>query len=369
MKDIIFVADLYANEILGGAELVNEELILLLESKGYNVSRLRLHKAQQLSVNVLKASKNTTYIFGSMTTLREDVKREIQSGGYQYIIYEHDHKYLNTRDPSPYKDYKAPAPQLVNEDFYNAASLVVCQSKLHEAAVKINLPEANTTNLGSSLWSDRFFQEVSKIEVNKTKNAAIVASDNQVKNVQQAIEYCENNNITYEIISAPTPLELTKKLADFEYLVFFPSVLESFCRVVVEAKMVGCKIITNHLLGASSEEWFRSNASDIIEEMRHAKKKTFRTLEPFLGGTKNSEQSHFKIIVPFYNAEKWISKCIKSIAQQKYQNYHCVLVDDASTDLSAQKAQEEIEGNPHFSLIKNVHNNLKDMILKYQGLN
>ena len=38
------------------------------------------------------------------------------------------------------------------------------------------------------------------------------------------------------------------------------------------------------------------------------------------------------IIVPVYNCEKYIGKCIKSIQKQTYSNWNLILVDDGSTD-------------------------------------
>jgi len=38
------------------------------------------------------------------------------------------------------------------------------------------------------------------------------------------------------------------------------------------------------------------------------------------------------IIIPFYNVENQIQECIEGILQQTYQNFHLVLVNDASTD-------------------------------------
>lgn len=41
------------------------------------------------------------------------------------------------------------------------------------------------------------------------------------------------------------------------------------------------------------------------------------------------------VIVPFYNAEKYINRCIESIVNQKYSNLEIILVDDGSDDNSA----------------------------------
>jgi glycosyltransferase involved in cell wall biosynthesis len=41
------------------------------------------------------------------------------------------------------------------------------------------------------------------------------------------------------------------------------------------------------------------------------------------------------IIVPVYNAEKFIHKCVDSISSQTYTDYELILVDDGSTDNSA----------------------------------
>ena len=44
--------------------------------------------------------------------------------------------------------------------------------------------------------------------------------------------------------------------------------------------------------------------------------------------------NHFKIIVPLYNVEKWIKRCLRSIKLQTYKNFECIIIDDISTDNS-----------------------------------
>lgn len=38
------------------------------------------------------------------------------------------------------------------------------------------------------------------------------------------------------------------------------------------------------------------------------------------------------VIVPAYNVEVYITKCIKSIINQKYKNIEILIIDDGSTD-------------------------------------
>ena len=64
----------------------------------------------------------------------------------------------------------------------------------------------------------------------------------------------------------------------------------------------------------------------------------------------------FNIIIPLYNAEKWISRCLKTVKAQDYENYRVAIVNDCSTDDSASIIEREIKGNDRFSLITTEEN-------------
>lgn len=49
-----------------------------------------------------------------------------------------------------------------------------------------------------------------------------------------------------------------------------------------------------------------------------------------------NNQHLISVIVPVYNVEKYVRKCIESITKQEYQNLQIILIDDGSTDSSGQ---------------------------------
>lgn len=46
------------------------------------------------------------------------------------------------------------------------------------------------------------------------------------------------------------------------------------------------------------------------------------------------ENIKFSIIIPAYNAQRWISECVKSLINQTYDNFEIIIIDDGSTDLT-----------------------------------
>ncbi len=61
----------------------------------------------------------------------------------------------------------------------------------------------------------------------------------------------------------------------------------------------------------------------------------------------------FSIVVPVYNAEKYLHECIKSVLNQTYKGYELILVDDGSTDSSGRIIDEYKEKYPN--IIKVIH--------------
>lgn len=63
------------------------------------------------------------------------------------------------------------------------------------------------------------------------------------------------------------------------------------------------------------------------------------------------------VIVPIYNVEAYLERCLDSLAAQIYENLEILLIDDCSTDKSAVIAQKYAQENPKmFRFIKRENN-------------
>lgn len=54
------------------------------------------------------------------------------------------------------------------------------------------------------------------------------------------------------------------------------------------------------------------------------------------------------IIIPVYNADKYILRCLKSIVNQTFKNYECIIIDDGSSDESRKIINNYINNLPNF---------------------
>ncbi len=66
------------------------------------------------------------------------------------------------------------------------------------------------------------------------------------------------------------------------------------------------------------------------------------------------------VIVPIYNVEQYLDKCVESIVNQTYKNLEVILVDDGSTDDSGQKCDNWAEKDTRVKVIHKANGGLSD---------
>ena len=265
-KKIVYISDFFVEHVLGGAEI--NDSVLLTEVLDAEIERAQSH---MVTVELLKNNINNLIIISNFIYLSKNCKEYLQNN-CKYIIYEHDHKYLISRNPGLFENYKAPPEEIINIDFYANALRIIAQSSFHKKIIEKNLNIKNIYNLGGNLWSDRSLTLLANLAKSQKNNVCSVMRSNIAhKNTYEAVKFCKLKNISYTLIESASYEEFLFMLSQNNQFAFFPKTPETLSRVIVEARMLGNKIYTNKMIGATHEDWFSLKGTELIEAMRAKK--------------------------------------------------------------------------------------------------
>ena len=67
-------------------------------------------------------------------------------------------------------------------------------------------------------------------------------------------------------------------------------------------------------------------------------------------------QYEISVIVPVYNAEKYVERCLTSIFSQTFKNFECIIVDDCSSDNSIKICEKITECEPRAKIYHRMAN-------------
>jgi hypothetical protein len=316
MRKIVFISDFFVDEISGGAEIYDQVLIEELQSRGHKVSKFKSQEFTEKHLQLyLECGFN--FIVSNFAGLSEGVKKLFTLYGERYCILEHDHKYLKTRDPSLFSDFKAPPQFIINREFYQSANQVFCQSIKHYNVLSQNLNITNVSNLGCSLWSKDQLDLIRNSIQNKNGKAYIINDSNRIKGTSDSIEYCKNKEIEFSIHDKKPYSDFIKDLGSHSSFVFFPKTLETFSRIVLEARMLDCKLVTNHLNGCTYEPWFKDLRGAELVDFVDAKRNDIVTLiEDKLFEIKKSKDGDITVILNCYRRPYNLKMQIESLRSQ-----------------------------------------------------
>jgi len=311
---VLFLADFFSEQLQGGGESNDENLIHYLASEGIPVTKQNTQGAKVSDIKLYDK-----IIVGNFVLLSEECKDALVHAG-NYIIYEHDHKYVATRDPSKFPNFKIPSSQIVNKRFYESAECVIVLSKICEKILKQSIPACNVHNIGCSLWSEErldFIESLLDQEKKPKDKFMIVDSPNPVKGTAAAIKYCSHQNIPYDLVKPCAAEELLEKISSYKGLVFLPQVLETFSRIAMETKMLGGRLITKKgLLGLASEEnLFEMSGHTAVNEIRERNKAAREFFKDALE-SRVAIKKDITVILNCYRRPEYLKEQIEAVRNQ-----------------------------------------------------
>ena len=72
------------------------------------------------------------------------------------------------------------------------------------------------------------------------------------------------------------------------------------------------------------------------------------------------KQGLISVIVPVYNVEQYLDRCVCSILNQTYQNLEIILVDDGATDSSGRMCDEYAKRDERIKVVHKQNGGLSD---------
>tara|TARA_R110000824_G_scaffold22464_4_gene82181 strand:- start:395 stop:2047 length:1653 start_codon:yes stop_codon:yes gene_type:complete len=324
-KEVIFISDFFLKEVRGGAEFCNDALIGLLQNQ-YNVSSV---KSNIVTPTFIKQNIDSFFIVANFFQLSEESKTALAE--CRYVIFEHDHKYIQSNNPILWTNFLAPESQIVNKSFFQKAVTTICQSKMHAKILQKNLFLNNVTSFGGNIWTDQQLITLKKnMNSEKIHEYGVLRSNNRNKGMPSAVEFCRQNNLQFHFLEEQPFESFVQNLAKFKTLIFFPQWFESYSRLAIEAKILGCKIITNGLIGAASEDYFSQSGTELFTTIKKNNKMIYKRWKSLIDCNEVEliepiTVPKVSIIVPLYKGEKFIEGFLEDMENQTVFN-QCELI-------------------------------------------
>ena len=279
--EIVFVADMFAEDYVGGAELTTEALI---ESSPLEVFKVR---CKDVSMETLESGHQKYWIFGNFSTLNNQLIPSIVAN-LNYSILEYDYKFCKYRSIEKHLSieqkecdcHEQMHGKLISAFMYGSKSLwwmSEAQQKIYEERFPF-LNERENTVL-SSVFNDTFFVAVKmlreKYKDTERKGWLVLGSTSWIKGYQQAEQWCKDNDKEYEVLWEVPYEEVLEKMAQAEGFVYLPQGGDTCPRMVIEAKLLGCQLHINDDVQHAKEIWFDTEDPFDTEAYLYAARERF----------------------------------------------------------------------------------------------
>lgn len=268
---VVFVADMFADDFCGGAELTTEALI---RSSPYRVFRIR---SKDVTAETLREGADVFWVFGNFASLDPKLIPSIIAG-LRYSVLEYDYKFCVAR--SPEKHFEATGMpcdcansghgRLVSE-FYRSSMGLWWMSERQKERYETAFPFlAKCRSLVlSSVFDDETLRLMATLHAKAPVNRAgwiVLGSDSWVKGARDAEQWCISNKKQYDVVWGLPYAQLLERLSRAEGFVYLPKGGDTCPRMVIEAKLLGCKLQLNEHVQHKDEAWFNTDELQDIQD-------------------------------------------------------------------------------------------------------
>ena len=354
---VIFVSDLFVEDYVGGAELTSEALI---EESPYKVQKIH---SRDVNLAALSQGINKFWVFGNFSQLNPELIPSIVANN-KYSVLEYDYKFCRYRSTEKHRASTGQQcdcseqmnGKLVSAFYYGSKALWwMSESQKEKYFSYFPFLREKDNFVLSSVFSKNTLGLLAllrnKNKDKKEKNWIVLGSQSWIKGFEAAKTWCEKNEKHYEVVWNVPYEEMLQKFSNAEGFVYLPEGDDTCPRMVIEAKLLGCKLHLNDHVQHAKEVWFDTDSVEDIHDYLFASPKIFwsaigKIMEyrPKVSGYTTT----YNCVAQQYPFER----SIKSMLQ--FCDEVCV-VDGGSTDGTLEvlmKLQESYEGRVKVKEIK-----------------
>ena len=353
--DILIISDFFASDISGGAELTTQALVDSAPSD-INVAQIR---CRDISLETLEKYKDKYWIFTNIASLDLNLLPSI-AANLDYSVIEYDYKFCKYRSIEKHEMIEGEKCNCheslhgkIISTFFLGSKNLWWMSESQEKRYLDRFPFLSNTEsvVLSSIFSEETFVKFNKLkDLNSEREGwCILDSPSWIKGTEDALSYCEDNNLNYTKLRDMTHEQVLNSLATAEGLVYLPRGGDTCPRLVIEAKLLGCKLILNEHVQHKDEIWFASEDSFDTEAYLYAAR------ERFWNGiiSKMNWQPTISGYTTIFNGNKndypW-RKCIESLLGFCDE---VIVVDSGSTDGTWEQLQELAKEESKLNIVQN----------------
>jgi glycosyltransferase involved in cell wall biosynthesis len=267
---IVFVSDMFVEDYVGGAELTSQALI---DESPFQVFKLH---SKDVSMELLSSGVDRFWVFGNFCELNPQLLPSI-IGNLRYTVLEYDYKFCQARSPEKHQ-HMTGAPcdcsnqmngKMISAFFFGSMGLWWMSEKQKDVYLKTFPFLAEKDNIVlSSVFSKQTlgFLKHLRESAHERSGWIVLGSQSWIKGADDAERWCKDNKKEYKTLWNLPYDQLLAQLAVSEGFVYLPKGGDTCPRMVIEAKLLGCKTHLNENVQHSEEEWFNTDDLDSISD-------------------------------------------------------------------------------------------------------
>ena len=276
--DVIFVSDMFVEDYVGGAELTSQALI--------DSSPFRIHKlhSELVTPQLIRDYRDKFWIFGNFANLLRNpfILHDI-STTLKYTVLEYDYKYCKYRSPekceamtkTPCRCHNESIGRLVHQFYqYSIGMWWMSRAQFNKYIQVFPSLASHKNTVLSSVFDVKTLTLIDKLqEQHKDRERSgwiVLGSNSWVKGYDEAVQWCKAHDKSYEVVWNLPYEQLLNKLAASEGFVYLPAGADTCPRMVIEAKLLGCKLILNNNVQHAVEPWFDGTPNELTQYLKKA---------------------------------------------------------------------------------------------------